>query len=388
MATTTTTQRTAASAALPTTIHIRARHTSTPTMADPSAPPAAAADTLTCKACGRTLATISADGELQPHGALREGCALCMDMVMHCREYDEVKGYFGELAHRRDDYRPRQLALEVVHEAQMKLGNFIQAVAEWGDEGEDEDEDEPFEGVGSLEQEQTETATATATATAEAEPANAQPRHKRPLSPASSPPRKRAKRSRLSERQRRVGFDPSVVFRDAEAAEKRVDAEFSRNSEGYSPGRYAAPEGSEWLDTSGNSLRETQFFGVQKRGQKWVPTKEGIGMDEEWERGGGEAGVEHGEEKESMGHADEDQGDRGDGRMELVVEEADSKPSSDITLPHRTLAGWSDPSSQSSGPDPTPSSDGVADIQVHGRPSIFGDGTPRTTPPGRNPPMY
>jgi hypothetical protein len=246
-------------------------------MADDSAPPdqasdmPAATETLTCKACGRTLASISTEGELRPHGTLDEGCTLCKDMVMHCNEYEEVKGYFKGLEHRRDNYRPRQLALEIVHQAQMYLGNFIH-------EGTSDDEapgvlSEPQPG------EQVETETPPLAA------ADAPPRHrKRSLSPLSSAgPRKRTKRPRLSELARRVTFDASVVFRDAEAVEKRVDAEFSRNSEGYSPGRYTAPHGTEWLDTSGSSLKETQFFGVQKRGKKWVPTKEGLEMDEEWE---------------------------------------------------------------------------------------------------------
>ncbi|OAG10564.1 uncharacterized protein CC84DRAFT_1256381 [Paraphaeosphaeria sporulosa] len=346
-------------------------------MAGPSAPvdqAPAAADTLTCKACRRTLATITADGELRPHGALDEGCALCKDMVKHCNEYEEVKGYFKELEHRRDDYRPRQLALEVVHEAQMNLGNFIQAVAAWGDSGDGhDDEDEACGGSAGEQhnrvQEQEQTATP---------PADAQPHRKRILSPASSPPRKHAKRPRLSERQRRVSFDPSVVFRDAEAASKRVDAEFSRNSEGYSRGRYTAPEGTEWLDTSGNSLRETQFFGVQKRGRKWVPTKEGMEMDEEWEMGSGEG---HAEEEGSGGIAatgdvDEKQEHPQDVQMKCVGKETETTPSRNIPLPYRTSVGLSDPSSDPPGPDTKPSSEGAADIQIVERPSIFGDGKP------------
>lgn len=333
MASTTTTRRTTAFVSPPTTIHLRAQHKLTPAMSDPSAPTdqafnPPAANTLTCKTCNRTLATISAEGDLQPQGELDEGCELCKDMAMHCNEYEEVKGYFRELQHRRNDFRPRQLALEIMHEAQMNLGNFIQSVAAWGDSDSDE-----ASGVAAGDQQ-----TAEQTALL-GEPAEAQPRHKRSLSPQSSPPRKRTKRLRLSERERRVSFDPSVVFRDAEAVEKRVDAEFSRNSEGYSPGRYAAPAGTEWLDTSGNSLRETQFFGMQKRGKKWVPTKEGLEMDDEWEMSGeeGDAGIEEKEEsdgeagieekEESNGETgieevDGDHADRPDVQMEDILEES------------------------------------------------------------------
>jgi hypothetical protein len=325
MTTTTTTHLTAPCAQPPTTIHLRIQTNPTPTMADDSAPPdqasdmPAATETLTCKACGRTLASISTEGDLRPHGALAEGCALCKDMMMHCNEYEEVKGYFKELEHRRDDYRPRQLALEVVHQAQMHLGNFIHEVVAQGTS------DDEAPGVLSEPQpgEQIETETPPV------EVADAPPRRrKRSLSPQSLPgARKRTKRPRLSELARRVTFDPSVVFRDAEAVEKRVDAEFSRNSDGYSPGRYAAPEGSEWLDTSGSSLKETQFFGVQKRGKKWVPTKEGLEMDEEWESAGQAGDIAGGETGGSEGmaaieEADADQADRQDSQMDGLIRES------------------------------------------------------------------
>ncbi|KAF2440373.1 hypothetical protein P171DRAFT_489090 [Karstenula rhodostoma CBS 690.94] len=344
-------------------------------MSDPSAPaaqasnPPAAADTLTCKACSRTLATISAEGNLQPHGELNEGCALCKDMVMYCNEYEEVKGYFKELEHRRDDYRPRQLALEVVHEAQMNLGNFIQSVAAWESSSSSDEAPAVLSGEQPGEQ----------TATPSADAADAQPRRKRSLSPQSSPPRKRAKRLRFSERGRRVSFDPSVVFRDAEAQETRVDAEFSRNSEGYSPGRYAAPEGSEWLDTSGSSLRETQFLGVQKRGRKWVPTKEGREMDEEWEMAGKEGGEE---EEESEGNAaSEDVSESQDEQMEGVIEKSEARPSSDIALPHRTAVMASDSSNQPSEMDLQPSSEGAVNTQVDEHPSPSDEAAPNEMSP-------
>ncbi|KAJ4357564.1 uncharacterized protein N0V89_002140 [Didymosphaeria variabile] len=253
------------------------------------------ADTLTCKACSRTLATISAEGDLIPHGKLDEGCTLCKDMVMHYNEYKHVQGLFKELETRRDNYGPRQLALEAVHEAQMKWGNFIQSVAAW-DHSESEEEGLPEEQAEEQPEKQTHAETA--------EDANAQPPHrKRSLSPQSSPGPRKLKRPRLSGHSRRVSFDPSVVFRDAEAREKRIDAEFSRNSDGYWPGRYAAPEGRELLDTSGSSMTETKFFGVQKRGKGWVPTKEGLEMDAEWETDGRDEDAPVAREGESDGVA-------------------------------------------------------------------------------------
>lgn len=328
-----------------------------PPSADPI--PAAAAEQLTCKACTRTLATISTDGELQPHGALDEGCALCKDMFQHCSEYEEVKGYFKELEHRRDDYGPRQLALEVVHQAQMNLGNFIQRVALWGDE--DGEETEGLAGeqhAGEQEEEVQQAQDQPTTPSADTHPALPIPqsRSKHPRTPHSSPPRKRTKRARLSERNRRVSFDPSVVFRDGESPDRRVDAEFSRNSEGYAPGRWAAPEGSEWLDTSGNTLRETQFFGVQKRGGSWVATKLGMEMDEEWERAGREEEDDH--EAKEGGNEDEEavneegqggneaqDGDRVDQQDALIKCEAQIDPQDQATEGEPKNAPLSDVSS-------------------------------------------
>ncbi|KAL1611796.1 hypothetical protein SLS60_000016 [Paraconiothyrium brasiliense] len=302
MAMATTTQLTAPSVSTPTTIHLRAKDSTTltmstsPTTNNQASDDPAAVDILTCKACSRTLATISAEGDLIPRGELDEGCDLCKDMVMNYNEYKHVHGMFKELETRRDNYGPRQLALEAVHDAQLKWGNFIQSVAAW-DHSENEQE--------SLHEEQAEEQPGERTDAAPVEDATAQPRrHKRSVSPQSSPgPRRIAKRPRLSGRSRRVSFDPSVVFRDAEAQEKRVDAQFSRNSDWYSPGRYAAPEGKELLDTSGSSMTETKFFGVQKRGKGWVPTKDGLEMDAEWEAAGRDEKSPVEKENENEGEA-------------------------------------------------------------------------------------
>lgn len=293
----TTTQVTAPSVSTPTNIHLRTKAPINSVMSDTPPPDLQAsnapahADVLTCKACGRTLATISTNGDLVPHGELDEGCDLCKDMRLHYNEYEEVKVYFKELEHRRENYRPRQLALEVVHEAQMNLGNFIQSVTAWESPGEAE-ENAPDNEKQPEARENLPPPEATHT------PPH---RRKRSLSPQSSPG------PRLSERSRRVSFEPSVVFRDAEAEETRDYAVFSRNSEGYSPGRYAAPVGSAWLDTSGHGTSDTKFFGIWKKGGKWKPTKEGLELDQEWEDlrnaedGGGEGGGNELENKPDAG---------------------------------------------------------------------------------------
>ena len=345
----TTTRLSTPSAFTPTaTLHLRGPEPSmsaTPELDDAAAASKTPLDTLDCKACGRTMAIISPEGDREPQGTLDQGCGLCKHFVFYFQEYEKAKDLFQEFASRRDNYQPRVDRLAWMHQMQMLLGNYIQTVTEWdnpdeqdgmqvdfGDEieklrlqreafpeseeesggelddlsvGSPREESALFEG-----QKDALAESSGAGAATEASPRS----RKRSLSLQSSPgPRVFVKRPRLShDRDRRISFDSSVVFRDSESKERRVDAEFSRSSSEYSPGRWAAPEGSEWLDTSGHGTTIAKFTGVNRRGQKWVPNKEGVQKDEEWDAVQADGGA--------TGHEKGDGGGGGGGSSEVRVE--------------------------------------------------------------------
>jgi hypothetical protein len=67
-----------------------------------------------------------------------------------------------------------------------------------------------------------------------------------------------------------------VIVRDE--SEYRGTGEFSRDSETYVRGRNAAPEGFEWINSSGLGLAYGKFHGLKWRGRKWTNDPE-INMD-------------------------------------------------------------------------------------------------------------
>lgn len=330
-----------------TTLHLRAPEASMSTAPKPDGAAAVDTplDTLDCKACGRTMAIISPEGDRQPQGELDEGCGLCKHFFFYFQEYEKAKELFEELETRRDNFQPRVDRLGWMHTMQMLLGNYIQTVTVWdnpdeeeagidfGDEIEQlrlEREDFPESDNSSAGLPEGPSAEAAQEQTEGPEGQTGDPKQsparddtvdpppqsrKRSLSlqlQSSPGPRMLAKRPRLShDRNRRISFDSSVVFRDVESEARRADEEFSRSSDIYSPGRWAAPEGSEWLDTSGHGTTIAKFTGVNKRGSKWVPNKEGLEMDEEWES----ARVEE---------ADGDAADQGMGSEEGRAEDLES----------------------------------------------------------------
>ncbi|KAF1974269.1 hypothetical protein BU23DRAFT_598341 [Bimuria novae-zelandiae CBS 107.79] len=364
---TTTQQIVTPSVSTPTpTIHLHAAHAnmSDSSTSDDQAAATASSNTLDCKECGRVMAIISAEGDTEVQGSLKEGCELCQDFFEHYHTYEGVKGKFSKVQDRRDTYGPRQEALDAVHLAQMKLGNFIQSVVDWDEPDEEADGDEvngDNNDHGEQDEQQQPEAHAeelSISGNQEAEVAPQPRRRKSSLSPQFSPgPRKRARRSRLSDgRNRRISFDPSVVFRDAESTSHRVDAEFSRKSSGYWPGRWAPPEGSEWLDTSGYSTTIVRFTGLTKRGQKWVSTKEGLVLDEEWEKTGADEDAEA--ENQDEPEAEDEVGvqQEPEAQVETTVPQEETPLSAgEPEVQHKNIFGGPDASDQDSAPDLEPS---------------------------------
>ncbi|KAJ4286665.1 hypothetical protein N0V90_012917 [Kalmusia sp. IMI 367209] len=305
------------------TIQLRGIMSTAPDDQAPDAP----LDTIECKACHRSLATISFEGDLSP---VKEGeyCDSCENMMPLYTELQGKLEAFKALEHRRSDYGPREWALQELNQAQVNFRNFIESAMT----GSNESGQRPG-GQNDIQDH---------SPTQESDVQSRNRSRKRSRSLSSSPAQdKPEKRPRLSDRKRRVSFDPSVVFRDVET--KRFDSEFNRNSEGYSPGRYAASEDAEMLDTSGCSMRETQFFGLMKRGQKWVPTPWGMQMDEEWEMDDDEDDDDDGDQQDEP-EAEMNEVSEQEGHNELCKDESDldgidQRPASALDQPQSILQG-------------------------------------------------
>lgn len=329
---------------------------STAPEATASPAPISPANTHDCKLCGRTMAVISADGELLPQDEMDSGCDLCHDFLFYITELRGWEEKFEQVEHRREDFGVRMRRLGEVRRGKVLLGNFLLRVGRWnGEKGdfrgeiealrrqrEGEGEGEEEEELSDEEDEESDdlsdnkandlpdkhpdgAAKKLPTHPAPSHPPPTPPTLKRSPSPSSSPgPRKLSKRPRLSDtRTRRISFDSSVVFRDVDSQSHREDAAFSRGSSEYSPGRWAAPEGSQWLDTSGFGTTIAKFTGAMKRGERWVATREGVALDEEWD-GGKESDAEvEAEEAEEEKEDEEEEGDEGEGESEGESEEED-----------------------------------------------------------------
>lgn len=85
-----------------------------------------------------------------------------------------------------------------------------------------------------------------------------------PTDPAPPP----LKRSRLATGAKDVRFDDSVVFPGD--GEIRDNTLYLRHGKDYVRGRHAAPEGSEWVDSSGCDQTWGKFFGLKWVGRKWI----------------------------------------------------------------------------------------------------------------------
>jgi hypothetical protein len=152
---------------------------------------------------------------------------------------------YRSFADRRDTYRPKQDALAQVNKTHMDFNNWlmgVEAVRE-GIENTLVDMDPVKEHKKTSEETE-------------------QPGAKRslPTSPTQS---------RNIDRQparKRLKFSESVEYRE----DYRPSELYHRNGAGYVSGRYAAPQGTEHLDTSGNAKTFLKFTSMKKVGKVWV----------------------------------------------------------------------------------------------------------------------
>jgi hypothetical protein len=207
-----------------------------------------------CGTCGRVLAT-ETNGILSPAKTMWAACGTCNEFESLCAAIEPADQAFEAIKHRSVKCLPRWDALKAAEKAHIALANFLLRVE---DDGADASTEEP------------------ATAD-EDQHENHKRGTKRPRSSTSTPGTPRSsKRLQLDSRLKGIRFDDSVIVRDE--SEHRDTGEFQRDTSVYIRGRNAAPEGSEWIDSSGSNKPYGKFHGLKWRGRKWADDSE-VNMD-------------------------------------------------------------------------------------------------------------
>lgn len=190
---------------------------------------------LKCKECSSILCSISPCGLLTLMRKEGPACDICRSFEALHAAMLSTDEEFKKVEHRRADFGGRMSAVEAQRTAHKEFANFLDQATEEGPSQELERKGTPTHG------------------------------EKRPRSSTSpqSPPHM-SKRRRLE----RVAFDESVMFLDE--SEQRDSEYYQRGTEKYSPGRNAAPEGTEYLDTSGFPQEYKDFHRLRWSKRKWV----------------------------------------------------------------------------------------------------------------------
>ncbi|KAF2109255.1 hypothetical protein BDV96DRAFT_652105 [Lophiotrema nucula] len=210
-------------------------------------------ESIKCNECSRMLGSLSSEGDWVFAGKqvaiTGEG-----DECYACEPYDELNAEmqaaeqnFAAVEKRRQNHKGRQDALKELNRTHKNLANFLLQLHQVYESDH-----------------------------AEAPQANekiqAGPRgEKRPREPSPSStldkPSKRRKPGKKS-----VLFADTVIVR--EEKEGRSASQFHRGNEEYNKGEHAAPEGSEYLDSSGMDQEYKDFFRERWVGRKWTSLPE------------------------------------------------------------------------------------------------------------------
>jgi hypothetical protein len=213
---------------------------------------ATAPEPITCKSCARTIATVSSDDV--PYGLIPApitanalGCLSCLQFNVLFNNVQAAHEKYTEVQTRRDNYRPKKFALAKARETRKELGNWLNS-NDRADDG--------------IERESTQ---------------DGRQQQQGPKRPRSQSPELTIRslltstdgsRSTASQSERkRLKFADTVEFRDS----YRPNNKFQRTDRAtYEKGRYAPPDGSTYLDTSGNRKSYKRFTGYQMVGGEWV----------------------------------------------------------------------------------------------------------------------
>jgi hypothetical protein len=229
---------------------------------------------IVCKACAKTIATVSGTGlvpETCATGA--QGCDTCKQFRPLYDSMQAADEAYASFEKNSDNYKPKQAARVNVRQTHMQLDNFLISV-----EGAAEDSQATLFNTHADSEDHRAARDGESHETKRPRSSSSISKGYLPMSPpsvhgtASLPERKRIK------------FSDSVEFRK----DYRPSESYSRNDGAYERGRYAPPEGGEHLDTSGHDKTFLKFTGMKKVGKKWVDVWKEDNEDDERKDGKGE----------------------------------------------------------------------------------------------------
>lgn len=216
---------------------------------------------IKCASCDKVVATISETGLSLP---------LPMTQVENCKVCDQVRPLYdamntadelyAQLSGRRDTYGPKQSAFADVKRTHRVFSNLLASVEKHTEmTGEDlpGKQAEPGNEVHSDQKKKEEGYSSTKRPRSQSSNSN--------VNPAAQTTGVFTKISALPQH-KRLKFSESVEFRE----DYRPSDSYARSNEAYIRGRYAAPDGSELLDTSGSDKSFLKFTGMKKVGKNWV----------------------------------------------------------------------------------------------------------------------
>lgn len=243
-------------------------------------------DPIICKSCARVLATASSTG-LVSAVMDTEGCDTCQRFSVLHDEVQAADSRWAEMESKRDTLKAKQTARANYMRLHMEFDNWLIGVEASRTQMQDkvmdlqlkERQEMPDVREGECREQNMKRARSHSSTSQEAEQPTkrhdgkgfeALQQHRASLSYRPSSKRTQSSAS-LSER-KRLKFSDSVEFRD----DYRVSSEFLRNDERYVRGRHAAPDGSEYLDTSGSGQTFLKFTGERKVKGTWVEAVEKV----------------------------------------------------------------------------------------------------------------
>ncbi|KAH9868552.1 hypothetical protein J1614_007624 [Plenodomus biglobosus] len=253
-----------------------------------------------CRSCYRVLALASATG-LAPEDSNAQGCDTCQQFGAYYDAVQTVDREWAELETKRDSLKARQIARLNHMQIHMKFDNWLIEI-EAGTEHEEPqtqgcaDHIMKKEQSAQSEDQQQHQGTKrafsasppsrhTADHTLSQGPPDNQAREEQCVSLSLRPSPKGLRRTTSLPHRKRLKFSDTVEFRD----NYRDSSEYMRTDDKYVRGRYAPPDDSDYLDTSGSAQTFLKFTGVRRVKGAWVEVME---ADTAGKRKGGQAVVE------------------------------------------------------------------------------------------------
>jgi hypothetical protein len=242
-------------------------------------------DAIYCKSCARVLATVSPTGLTPATSPDAMGCGTCQRYSALYSDVQAADADWAAQANKRDSLS-KHSAREKHKKVHMEFDNWLMTVEVLATSKNKEIENsrhitivEEQGSVGGDEQQQQgikrrrshSPTTQQFGSTNKQDGSSSFSPHQHQVSPLSLRPSQKRSRSTTSLPERkRLKFADKVEFHD----NYRNSGDYHRPSETYVRGRNAAPEGSEYMDTSGSGQTFLKFTGVRKVGAKWVEISE------------------------------------------------------------------------------------------------------------------